>query len=108
MTKRKTVLEQLTAANLGLTTTIATLTATITKQADKTRTGTATTPGTKPVKLTKNPHPGNYCWTHGHRLSKDHTSATCGNKAEGHKDDATLSNTMGGNERNKGWDKPRT
>ena len=59
-------------------------------------------------KVTKHPHPGNYCWTHGHRVSKDHTSATCGNKAAGHKDDATLSNTMGGSEKDKGWDKPRT
>ena len=74
---------------------------------DKTRTGTPGTPGT-PVRVTKHSHPGNYCWTHGHWVSKDHTSATCGNKAEGHKNDATLTNTMGGSEKDKGWDKPRT
>jgi hypothetical protein len=100
----KTVLEQLTAANLALTSTVATLTATNKKLADKAK---SVTPGT-PGKVPKHPHPGNYCWTHGHRVSKDHTSATCGNKAAGHKDDATLSNTMGGSEKDKGWDKPRT
>ena len=103
-TNDKTVLEQLTAANLALTSTVAPLTATIKKLADKAKSGTPGMPG----KVTKNPHPGNYCWTHGHRVSKDHTSATCGNKAAGHKDDATLSNTMGGSEKDKGWDKPRT
>jgi len=106
-TNDRSVLEQLTAANLALTSTIATLTATNKKLVDKTRAGTPGTPGT-PARVAKHPHPGNYCWTHGHRCSKDHTSATCGNKAEGHKNDATLTNTMGGSEKDKGWDKPRT
>jgi hypothetical protein len=30
-------------------------------------------------------------------------SATCGNKAAGHKDAATASNTMGGSDLDKGW-----
>ena len=109
-TNDKTVLEQLTAANLALTGTIATLTATNKTLANKARAGTAATPrppGT-PGKGTRNPHRGNYCWTHGHRVSKEHTSATCFNKAAGHKDDATRANTMGGSENDKGWDKPRT
>ena len=38
---------------------------------------------------------GNYCWTHGFRVSKNHTSATCKNPAEGHQKDATRDNTMG-------------
>ena len=77
-TNDKTVLEQLTAANLALTATIATLMATNKKLADKARSGTAGTPRTPgtPGKGTKNPHRGNYCWTHGHRVSKEHTSAT--------------------------------
>ena len=33
-----------------------------------------------------------------------HTSLTCTNKAEGHKDAATWTNTMGGSMVNKGWD----
>ena len=109
-TNDKTVLEQLTAANLALTGTIATLTATNKKLADKARAGTAATPRTPgtPGKVTKNPHRGNYCWTHDHRVSKEHTSATCFNKAAWHKDDATHANTMGGSENDKGWDKPHT
>jgi hypothetical protein len=109
-TNDKTVPDQLTAANLALTGTIATLTAAIKKLADKASAGTAGTPRTpgKPGKGVRNPHRGNYCWTHGHRVSKEHTSATCFNKAPGHKDDATLANTMGGSENDKGWDKPRT
>jgi len=109
-TNNKTVLEQLTAANLALTGTIAMLTATNKKLADKARAGTAATPripGT-PGKVTRNPHRGNYCWTHGHWVSKERTSATCFNKAARHKDEVTLANMMGGSENDKGWDKPRT
>ncbi len=56
----------------------------------------------------KTPHPGNYCWTHGSRISKEHTSATCANKATGHHDDATAANTFGGSDKDKGWDAART
>ena len=38
-----------------------------------------------------------YCWTHGLGKNRNHTSATCNNKAEGHKDEATADNMMGGN-----------
>jgi hypothetical protein len=38
-----------------------------------------------------------YCWTHGLTFSAEHTSASCAHKVEGHKDNATLSNMMGGN-----------
>ena len=37
-----------------------------------------------------------YCWLHGKLRNKKHTSATCQNKKEGHKDEATLENQMGG------------
>jgi len=37
-----------------------------------------------------------YCWTHGYRVAPNHNSSTCRSKAEGHKDEATRSNTMGG------------
>ncbi len=101
-----TVLQQLTAANLALTTSNATLTAANKKLSEalaKVPTTTPRTPGT-PWTLNKGkPFPRNYCWTQGHRISQLHTSATCGNKAEGHKDAAMASNTMGGSEANKGW-----
>ena len=38
-----------------------------------------------------------YCWTHG---LCTHTSAECRNRAQGHKADTTLSNRMGGSDRN--------
>jgi hypothetical protein len=38
-----------------------------------------------------------YCWTHGLGTHRNHTSATCNHKAEGHKDDATAFKMKGGN-----------
>ena len=38
-----------------------------------------------------------YCWTHGLGPFRNHTSATCHRKAEGHKDDATAFKMKGGN-----------
>ena len=37
-----------------------------------------------------------YCWTHGCRVIKEHTSATCKTPAEGHNKAATYDNRMGG------------
>ncbi len=52
--------------------------------------------GIKPLK--KLQCMGGYCWSHGHHpCGNNHTSATCIFKKEGHKSDATLDNTMGGN-----------
>jgi len=102
-----TVLQQLTAANLPLTTSNAMLTAANKKLSEALAKVPATmprspgTPGT--LRVPNKPFPGNYCWTHGHRISKLHTSATWGNKAEGHKDVATASNTLGGSKADKGW-----
>lgn len=39
---------------------------------------------------------GTYCWSHGYNVGKNHTSLTCRNKQDGHKDEATRANTMGG------------
>jgi hypothetical protein len=81
-----TVLQQLTAANLALTTSNASLTAANKKLSEALAKVPATTPrppGTPGTPRGPNkPFPGNYCWTHGHRISQHHTSATCGNKAE--------------------------
>jgi hypothetical protein len=38
----------------------------------------------------------NYCWPHGHQVHKDHTSATCKVRKDGHQETATKDNTMGG------------
>ncbi len=121
------VLQQLIAANLALMATIALLTATNKKLVDAAtrrggtpaatpgRGGTQTetqaaTPAATPagIRTTRKPCPGNYCWTHGHCVSKHHTSATCANKAPGHRDNATASNTFGGSDKDKNWNTART
>jgi hypothetical protein len=103
-----TVLQQLTAANWALTTSNASLTAANKKLSEALARVPAPAPSTprlpKPV---NKPKRGNYCWTHGHRVSENHTSATCGAKAAGHMDAATASNTMGGSDADKGWFTPR-
>lgn len=38
-----------------------------------------------------------YCWSHGLGLNSNHTSRTCIRKADGHRDEATLGNMLGGN-----------
>jgi hypothetical protein len=107
--KDTTVLQQLTASYLALSSLVAMLTAVNKKLVDahtkaKATSPPAATPGApKPVRSTNTHFPGNYCWTHGHQCSQHHTSATCGNKAVGHKDDVTAANTMGGSKANKGW-----
>ncbi len=46
---------------------------------------------------------GTYCWSHGYRVGRNHTSKTCTDKAVGHKDKATRKDPMGGSTLNKGW-----
>jgi hypothetical protein len=77
-----TVLQQLTSANLALTATNAALMAANKKLLEalaKLQATSPTTPGPPPT--SNKPFPGNYCWTHGHRVSQTHTSATCSGKA---------------------------
>jgi hypothetical protein len=40
---------------------------------------------------------GSYCWSHGFLIHKDHTSCNCKKRSPGHKEEATRTNTMGGN-----------
>jgi hypothetical protein len=102
------MLPQLTAANLVLTNFVAALTTTNKKLVDAAATRVpATPPGTgrlpgsgAPTK----PFKGNYCWTHGHKCSKFHTSVTCLYPAAGHHEDATLANTFERSVKDKGWD----
>ncbi len=109
-----TVLQQLTAANLALTALITLLTAANKKLADAlarnkggAKPAAAATPVAAPAPVTgcssNRPFPGNYCWTHGHRVNQTHTSASCTRKAKGHKNKATTANKMGSSERDKGW-----
>ncbi len=47
--------------------------------------------------------PTGYCWTHGFRVKKGHTSKSCKTRNDGHQDGATRQNTMGGNQHNIKW-----
>ena len=114
-TNNLAILQQLTAANLALTTTVTMLTATNKKLVDAVARvkegGTQAVTPKNPVRgvwATWTPFPSNYCWTHGHQGNKHHTSATCSNKAVGHRNDATALNTMGGSTRDKDWDRACT
>jgi hypothetical protein len=104
-----TVLQQLLASNLALTATVTTLTAANKKLAEALAKAKLTSPLAATLGMprlarsTNTPFPDNYCWMHGRQCSQHHTSGTCGNKAVGHKDDASVSNTMGGSNANKGW-----
>ena len=81
-TNNAAVPQQLTAANLVLTNTVAALTATNKKLVDAAATRVPATPpgtgGCLPGSGATNnkPFKGNYCWMHGHKCSKLHTSAT--------------------------------
>jgi hypothetical protein len=42
-----------------------------------------------------------YCWTHGYKVGKTHTSLTCNTRNPGHKAEATRADNMGGSQANK-------
>ena len=46
-----------------------------------------------------------YCWIHGFKVTKGHSSSICKNQKSGHMAAATRDNTMVGKLYNKGWDK---
>jgi hypothetical protein len=109
-----TILQQLTAANLALTGSVTSLTVANKKLAEvlahnkggaapATPANPAAAPAPPKACLATRPFPGNYCWTHGHRVNQIHKSATCTCRAPGHKEDATTVNTMGGSKADKGW-----
>jgi hypothetical protein len=43
----------------------------------------------------------NYCWTHGYKVGRTHTSFTCTTRNPGHKTEATRADNMGGSQANK-------
>jgi hypothetical protein len=45
----------------------------------------------------------NYCWNHGYKVGKTHTSLTCNTRNNGHKAEATRAENMGGSQTNKEW-----
>ena len=49
----------------------------------------------------RNLYPIGYCWTHGFRVTKQHSSQTCSKPAAGHQNTATRQNILGGSEAGK-------
>lgn len=101
----------LTANNAALTASLAAISAAYTLLAGTASSNPGTTPATSgrgPRRRTNNSEqkfaPNGYCWTHGFKVGLRHNSATCTNKADGHKDAATRTNTMNGSSINKGWE----
>ena len=93
------------AANLALTNSVPALTATSKKLVEAAAKRVPGTPsGTGKTAGKGKPFPGNYCWMHGYKCSKVHTSATCLYPVAGHRKDATLANIFGGSVKDKGWD----
>jgi hypothetical protein len=48
-----------------------------------------------------NPSASNYCWSHGYKVGKTHTSRTCNTPKPRHKMEATRADNMGGSQANK-------
>jgi hypothetical protein len=48
-----------------------------------------------------NPSESNYCWTHGYKVGKTHTSLTCNTPDTGHNNEASRVENMGGSQANK-------
>ena len=64
---------------------------------------------TAPRKFTKEEDarfdPKGYCWSHGYRVVFGHNSKSCKGKLQGHKDEATRENSLGGSTRHRFWNK---
>jgi hypothetical protein len=50
----------------------------------------------RPPRRTFTPSSNNYCWSHGYKVARTHTSQTCMYPKEGHQREATKSNNMVG------------
>jgi hypothetical protein len=48
-----------------------------------------------------NPSARNYCWSHGYKVGKTHTSRTCNTPQPCHKTEATRADNMGGSQANR-------
>ena len=53
-----------------------------------------------PRKNTYDRNSNHYCWTHGRTFNSNHTSKNCTQRKDGHKENATLHQKMGGNDKN--------
>lgn len=96
--QKNDTVEKLVISNKTLTDTVATLTNDITRLTN----AIASLKANKSTKAPQANDPNGYCWTHGYKVKFGHSSKTCTNRKDGHKEDATRGNTMGGS----AWGKP--
>ena len=71
-----------------------------------TKTGGRVNSNNNSIPSTGNLHgldPKGYCWTHGWRVRKGHSSYTCSNQNPGHNTTSIRENTKGGSTYNQGW-----
>jgi hypothetical protein len=54
----------------------------------------------RPSRRSFTPSSNNYCWSHGYKVARTHTSQTCMYPKEGHHHEATKTNNMGGSQVN--------
>jgi hypothetical protein len=55
----------------------------------------------RPPRRSFTPSSDNYCWSHGYKVARTHTSQTCMYPKEGHQREATKINNMGGSQVNR-------
>jgi hypothetical protein len=55
----------------------------------------------RPPRRSFTPSSDNYCWSHGYKVARTHTSQTCIYPKEGHQSEATKANNMGGSQVNR-------
>ena len=97
------LMADLAATNKALTKQLADRDTTIAKlrnNNDRNNTGNDRNRNRQP-QTTRRYNNSNYCWSHGFDIHDSHTGQSCCWQKEGHKADATRSNTMGGSELNK-------
>jgi hypothetical protein len=56
----------------------------------------------RPPRRNVTPSCDNYCWSHGYKVARTHTSQTCMYPKDGHQLGATKTNNMGGSQVNRG------
>jgi hypothetical protein len=55
----------------------------------------------RPPRRSFTPSSDNFCWSHGYKVARSHTSQTCMYPKEGHQSEATKNNIMGGSQVNR-------
>ena len=107
-TQEKSTFAQLVANNASLTTSFEALAAAYASLAGRPAPAATAPPAPPTTRAPRTARAVNYatngyCWSHGYKVGKTHSSITCNAKADGHQAGATRANIMGGSTLNKGW-----